>query len=190
MGELDETTAHRLRAAGVVRYNHNLETSRSHFGHVVTTHSYDDRLATLRAARSAGIRLCCGGFFGIGETWGDRLELALTLRDEVKPDTVPLNFLDARPGTPMADTAPLTPLECLRVIAIFRFILPTTNIKIAGGRRLLRDLQSWVFYAGATSLMVGDYLTTQGREASMDAQMVSDLGLELVNNELVSERNY
>lgn len=187
MGELDQATARRLRAAGVKRYNHNLETSRSYFGRVVTTHNYDDRLKTLRIARSAGMRLCCGGIFGIGESWDDRIEMAFTLRDEIKPDVIPLNFLDARPGTPMADTTPLTPLECLRIIAMFRFILPTTNIKIAGGRRLLRDLRSWVFHAGATSLMVGDYLTTQGREASMDTQMVSDLGLELISDENVSE---
>ena len=123
--------------------------------------------------------LCCGGIFGIGETWADRLELALTLRDKVTPDVVPLNFLDARPETPLAGATPLTPLECLHVIAVFRFLLPTTNIKIAGGRRLLRDLQSWVFHAGATSLMVGDYLTTTGRSVEQDQQMVLGLGLEL-----------
>ncbi|NLX57762.1 MAG: biotin synthase BioB [Phycisphaerae bacterium] len=181
LGELDAPTAMRLRAASVVRYNHNLETSRSHFGRVVTTHSYDDRLSTLQAARAAGMALCCGGIFGIGETWDDRIELAFTLRDHVKPDVVPLNFLDARPGTPMASAKALSPLECLRIIALFRFVLPTTNIKIAGGRRMLRDLQSWVFHAGASSLMVGDYLTTTGRDAEMDIQMVMDLGLELVD---------
>lgn len=179
LGELDEAAARRLRAAGVVRYNHNLETSRTHFGRVVTTHAYDDRLATLRTARSAGMALCCGGIFGIGETWEDRIELALTLRDEVKPDVVPLNFLDARPGTPLADARQLTPLECLHIIAVFRFLLSTTNIKIAGGRRLLRDMQSWIFHAGATSLLVGDYLTTCGRSVDDDRQMVLDLGLEL-----------
>lgn len=179
MGQLDDITARRLVAAGVVRYNHNIETSHSHFGRVVTTHSYEDRLATLRAARSAGMALCCGGIFGIGEAWADRIELALTLRDQVKPDVVPLNFLDARPGTPLADAQPLTPLKCLHIIAVFRFLLPTTNIKIAGGRRLLRDLQSWVFHAGATSLMVGDYLTTNGRSVEQDRQMVLDLGLEM-----------
>jgi len=181
LGELDAPTAMRLRAASVVRYNHNLETSRSHFGRVVTTHSYDDRLSTLQAAQAAGMALCCGGIFGIGETWDDRIELAFTLRDHVKPDVVPLNFLDARPGTPMASAKALSPLECLRIIALFRFVLPTTNIKIAGGRRMLRDLQSWVFHAGASSLMVGDYLTTTGRDAEMDIQMVMDLGLELVD---------
>ena len=146
---------------------------------MVTTHSYDDRMATLRAARAAGMALCCGGIFGIGETWNDRIELAFTLRDEVKPDGIPLNFFDARPSTPLANAATLSPLECLHIIALFRFVLPTTNIKIAGGRRLLRDLQSWAFHAGATSLMVGDYLTTTGRDLAMDLQMVTDLGLEL-----------
>ena len=179
LGELDEATARRLRRSGVARYNHNLETSRGHFGRMVTTHTYDERLATLRAARSAGMALCCGGIFGFGETWADRIELALTLREEVAPDVLPLNFLDARPGTPLAEARPLRPMECLHIIALFRFLLPSTNIKIAGGRRILGDLQSWVFHAGATSLMVGDYLTTCGRDAAMDAKMVADLGLEL-----------
>jgi biotin synthase len=179
LGELNEPTAMRLRAAGVVRYNHNLETSRSHFGHMVTTHSHDDRLATLRAARAAGMALCCGGIFGIGESWDDRIELAFTLRDQVQPDVVPLNFLDPRPGTPLAHVKTLSPLECLHIIALFRFVLPTVNIKIAGGRRLLLDLQSWVFHAGASSLMVGDYLTTTGRDAATELRMVADLGLEL-----------
>ncbi len=183
LGELDAATSRRLRTAGVVRYNHNLETSRRHFPRVVTTHGYEDRLSTLRTARAAGMSLCCGGIFGIGETWEDRIELALTLRDQVKPDVVPLNFLDARPDTPLADAKPLSPLECLHIIAVFRFFLPMADIKIAGGRRLLRDLQSWVFHAGASSLMVGDYLTTPGRDVSMDKQMVTDLGLELVDGE-------
>jgi biotin synthase len=181
LGELDEPTAVRLRAAGVTRYNHNLETSRSHFGRVVTTHSYEDRLMTLRAARAAGMALCCGGIFGIGESWDDRIELAFTLRDQVQPDMIPLNFLDPRPGTPLVDVKTLRPLECLHIIALFRFVLPTVNIKIAGGRRLLRDLQSWVFQAGATSLMVGDYLTTDGRSVQDDLTMIRDLGLELTN---------
>jgi len=183
LGELDSATARRLRSAGVVRYNHNLETSRAHFARVVTTHSYDDRLLTLRAARDAGMALCCGGIFGIGETWTDRIELAMTLRNSVKPDVVPLNFLDPRPGTPLADMRPLSPRECLHIIALFRCILPTTNVKIAGGRRLLRDLQSWVFFAGATSLMVGHYLTTTGRSAEIDIQMAADLGLELTRGD-------
>lgn len=183
LGELDEATAYRLRSAGVICYNHNLETSRTHFARVVSTHRFDDRLKTLRAARAAGMDLCCGGIFGIGETWIDRIELALTLRDEVQPNVVPLNFLDARPGTPLADALPLTPQQCLHIIALFRFTLPTVNIKIAGGRHLLRDLQSWVFYAGATSLMVGNYLTTSGRNIEMDHQMVMDLGLKLVLGE-------
>lgn len=181
LGILDDETAVRLHEAGVVRYNHNLETSPSYFSRVVTTHHFEDRLETLRAARAAGMAICSGGIFGIGERWEDRIELALILRDEIEPDVVPLNFLDAREGTPLANASPLTPQECLHIVALFRFLLPTTDIKIAGGRRLLRDLQSWLFHAGATSLMVGDYLTTQGRSVEDDLQMVRDLGLELVN---------
>ena len=187
MGELDAAAARRLRSAGVIRYNHNLETSRSHFARVVSTHRYDDRLATLRAARREGLALCCGGIFGIGETWDDRIELALTLRDEVGPEVVPLNFHDARLGTPLADLPPLSPMECLHIIALFRFLLPRANLKIAGGRRLLGDLQSWVFRAGASSLMVGDYLTTCGRSLQEDRRMVADLGLELAPMHVGSE---
>jgi biotin synthase len=182
-GELDEPTARRLRATGVRRYNHNLETSRAHFGRVVTTHCYDDRLATLRAARAAGMQLCCGGLFGIGESWADRIELALTLRDHVDPEVVPLNFLDPRPGSRLAQVEPLSSMECMTIIALFRFLLPATNLKVAGGRRLLGDLQSWAFEAGATSLMVGDYLTTTGRGVEQDLQMVRDLDLDLVSME-------
>ncbi len=179
LGELDVADAERLRKAGVVRYNHNLETSRSHFGRVVGTHAYDDRMVTLRIARATGMDLCCGGIFGIGEAWSDRIELALTLRDEIRPVVVPLNFLDACPGTPLAEFPALAPLECLHVVALYRFLLPKTDIKIAGGRRMLRDLRSWVFHAGATSLLVGDYLTTSGRPIEDDLQMIHDLGLEL-----------
>jgi biotin synthase len=181
MGELDDDSARRLVAAGVARYNHNLETSRRHFATVVGSHSYDDRLATLRSARRAGMKLCCGGIFGIGEQWCDRIELAITLRDEVKPDLVPINFLDPIAGTKLGRLPPLPPQECLLIVAMLRFLLPRTNLKIAGGRRNLRDLQSWLIYAGASSLMTGNYLTTCGRDGDQDKQMLADLGLTLAN---------
>lgn len=183
MGELTAAAAAGLRAMGVRRYNHNLETSRRHFAELVTTHAYDDRLATLRAAKAAGLEVCCGGLFGTGDTWDDRIDLALTLREQVQPDIVPLNFLSPIPGTPLENAPPLTPLECLHTIALFRFLLPRTDLKIAGGRvGNLRDLQSWIFRAGATSLMVGNYLTTCGREPQLDRRMIEDLGMELVKN--------
>ena len=181
LGELDAAGAARLAQAGITRYHHNLETSRRMFGRLVTTHSYDDRLATLRAAKDAGMRVCCGGLFGMGETWDDRIDLAMTIRDEVHADSVPLNFLNPAPGTPLEAAQPLSPMECLSIVAVFRLILPTADIKVAGGREVnLRDMQSWIFYAGATSCLTGDYLTTPGRGADKDHQMVADLGLELV----------
>ncbi len=182
LGELDAATAERLVAAGVRRYNHNLETSRRFYGEMVTTHAYDCRLATLTTARQAGLSLCCGGIFGLGETWADRIDLAMTLRDQVAPDVTPLNFLHPIPGTPLADAAPLTGMECLRIIAVFRLLLPRVDLKIAGGRQVnLGDLQSWIFYAGATSCLVGNYLTTIGRDVDADRRMVADLGLRLVD---------
>ncbi|MCE5327200.1 MAG: biotin synthase BioB [Planctomycetaceae bacterium] len=182
LGELTPQQAQELAAAGIVRYNHNLETSRRMFAQVVTTHTYDDRLATLAAARAAGMELCCGGIFGLGETWDDRVELALTLRDEVRPQVSPLNFLHPIPGTPLGGRTPMSPSEILATIAIFRLAMPDVDLKIAGGRELnLRDLQSWMFYAGGTSCLVGDYLTTKGRGADEDLKMIADLGLVVVD---------
>jgi biotin synthase len=181
LGELAQDQAKTLAQAGVVRYHHNLETSRRFFPKVVTTHSYHDRLATLRAAARAGMRICCGGLFGMGETWEDRIDLALTLRDQVRPESLPLNFLHPIPGTALEVARPLEPGDILAIIAVFRFLLPTTDLRVAGGRVTnLRDLQSWIFYAGGTSCITGNYLTTAGRPAQQDAQMIRDLGLQLV----------
>ena len=125
--------------------------------------------------------LCCGGIFGLGESWDDRVDLALTLRDEVHPDVVPLNFLHPIPGTPLEKARPLAPMEILTIIAVFRLVLPRVDLKVAGGREVnLRDMQSWIFHAGATSCLIGNYLTTQGRPAEEDLQMIADLGLAVV----------
>jgi len=181
LGELTDDQAARLAAAGVSHYNHNIETSRRLFARMVTTHTFDDRLRTLAAARRAGLKLCCGGIFGLGETWDDRVDMIVTLRDQVRPHVVPLNFLHPIPGTPLAHATPLEPMEILRIIAVCRFAMPDVDIKIAGGREAnLRDLQSWIFHAGATSILVGNYLTTTGRSAADDLQMLEDLGLEVV----------
>jgi len=185
LGTLTEDQAGQLVDAGVTRYNHNIETSEAMYARMVTTHAYRDRLETLKTARSAGMSLCCGGIFGIGETWADRIDMGLTLRDEVKPDVTPLNFLAPIAGTPLADAEPLSAREILNIIAILRLTLPTTDIKIAGGREInLRDLQSWIFYAGATSMLVGNYLTTAGRSAEDDLRMIRDLGLEVVDGDM------
>jgi biotin synthase len=179
LGIITTAQAKRLADAGASRYNHNLETSERHFGNIVTTHEYADRVRTIEAAKEAGLGICAGGIFGIGETEADRVDMALELR-RLGADTVPMNFLHPIEGTPLGNTETLKPRQILRIIAIFRFILPQTNLKIAGGRVLnLRDLQSWMFYAGATSLLSGDYLTTTGRAVAEDMQMLADLGLEV-----------
>ncbi len=181
MGILSDAQAQRLRELGVERYNHNLETSRRFFPSIVTTHTYDDRLATVAAVKRAGMSLCCGGIFGLGETVADRLELAATLA-QIGPEEVPLNFLHHLEGTPLAGAAPLKPLEILQIISVFRFVLPDAQIKVAGGREVnLRDLQSWMFFAGASGCLVGDYLLTEGRSVADDRQMLSDLELPVLS---------
>jgi biotin synthase len=177
-GIIDYEQAARLKKAGLSRYNHNLETSRNHFQNIVTTHDYDTRIETVKAAKKAGLGLCTGGIFGIGETDADRIDMALELR-ELGVDMVPMNFLHPIPGTPLADMPTMQPKQILRLIALYRFVLPTAGIKVAGGRVLnLRDMQSWIFYAGATSILSGNYLTTGGRAVEEDLRMIKDLGLE------------
>lgn len=172
-----QKVADRLHAAGVECYNHNLETSRRFFARQCSTHSYEDRLQTIRHLKQAGIRVCSGGIIGLGETWEDRLELAWSLR-EAGADIVPINILNPIPGTPFEKNPPVPPLEILQTIACFRFILPDREIMIAGGRTVnLRDLQSLIFMAGASALMVGNYLTTMNQPVEKDLQMIADAGL-------------
>ena len=177
LGILSDSQAQRLCQFGVSRYNHNLETSRRFFPQVITTHSYEDRLATAKAVKRAGMSLCCGGIFGMGEAIEDRLDLGQALA-EIAPDSVPLNFLHALEATPLANAVRMKPLDILCTIAIFRFMLPDANIKVAGGREAnLRDVQSWIFFAGASGCLIGDYLLTSGRSAQCDQQMLADLEL-------------
>ena len=145
------------------------------YAHVRSTHRYDS------AVKKAGILACCGGLFGMGETWEDRVDLAMELHD-LQVDTIPINFLIPIPGTPLEGQAWLSTIECLKIIAVYRFMLPNQTIQVCGGREVhLRDLQSWIFLAGANGLLIGNYLTTCGRSAAQDLQMVSDLGLPLKN---------
>jgi biotin synthase len=170
--------ADRLRQAGLECYNHNLESSQRFFPKVCTTHSYDDRVQTIRHLQQAGVKICSGGILGMGETRDDRCDLAFSLK-ELGVHVVPLNFLNPIPGTPFGHLPPLPPLEILQSIACFRFILPRQEIKVAGGRTVnLRDLQSMVFMAGASALMVGNYLTTLNQPVEKDLQMLRDLGLD------------
>jgi len=177
IGSLRPADATRLKAAGVNRIHHNLETSERFYPEVCTTHSHAERVETVKNAKAAGLQVCCGGIFGLGETWEDRVDLALQLR-ELGVDAVPVNFLNPIPGTPLGGRALLPAREALRIVALYRFILPDREIKVCGGREVvLRDLQSWMFRAGASGTMLGNYLTTRGRSPEDDLQMLADLGL-------------
>ena len=177
-GIINYEQAKRLADAGLSRYNHNLETSARYFKNIVTKHDYQSRIDTIKASKKAGLGLCTGGIFGIGETDADRIDMALQIR-ELGADMVPMNFLHPIAGTPMDKMPPMKPKEILRLVALYRFILPKAGIKVAGGRVLnLRDAQSWIFYAGATAIISGDYLTTAGRSVEEDLRMIKDLGLE------------
>jgi biotin synthase len=173
-----QKVADRLKASGLECYNHNLESSRRFFPEVCSTHSYDDRLQTIRHLKEAGIKICSGGILGMGETREDRCELAFALR-ELGAHVVPINILNPIEGTPFAGRQPLAPIEILKSIACFRLILPKQEIMIAGGRAVnLRDLQCMIFMAGASALMVGNYLTTLNQPVEKDLQMLKDLGLD------------
>jgi len=164
-----------LRKAGMTRYHHNLETSRSHFDRICSTHSYQERIDTIRAAREAGLSICSGGIFGIGETDEQVLELALTLK-ELEVDAVPVNFLIPIKGTSMEGRRELTPLRCLKIIALFRYVLPDKDILVCGGREAnLQELHPLIFFAGASGIMTGNYLTTTGRAIDHDMRMLDHL---------------
>jgi biotin synthase len=174
----DQKVADRLKASGLECYNHNLETSRRFFPEVCSTHTYEERLQTLKHLKSAGIKLCSGGILGMGETVEDRCDLAFALK-EAGADIVPINILNPIPGTPYEKLTPPPPMEVLQTIACFRFILPRAEITMAGGRAVnLRDTQPLVFFAGASGLMVGNYLTTVNQPVEKDLQMLRDLGLD------------
>jgi biotin synthase len=177
LGMLGDERARTLKEAGLFRYHHNLETSRSFFPDICTTHEYDEDINTNLAAKRAGLSVCCGGIIGLGESMKHRIELAITLK-EMDIDSVPINILNPIPGTPLEGEPSLTPLEILLTVAIFRFILPAKDIRLCGGKeKNLRQLLPLGIVAGANALMTGDYLTTAGREAKDDMEMVRDLGL-------------
>jgi biotin synthase len=178
-GILDDDQAGRLRAAGTHRYNHNLETARSHFGRIVTTHTWDERFETCRLIREHGMELCCGVLLGLGESDVQRIELLGQLRD-VEPAEVPLNFLNPRPGTPLADRPLVAALEAIRWIALFRLALPDVILRYAGGREVtLGDLQELGMTAGINALIVGNYLTTLGRSPQEDVVMLEGLRMPI-----------
>lgn len=167
-----------LRKAGVNRYHANIETSRRNFPNVCTTHTFEDKIACIKAAQKAGMKICSGGIIGMGETWEDRIDMALTLA-ELKVDSIPLNSLIPIPGTPFGELTPLTEEEILRTIAIFRFINPTADVRLAAGRTLMSDSGENAFFAGANATITGDMLTTSGNNTEEDKQMLSACGFDI-----------
>ena len=180
LGIIDEETAGKLKQAGMDTYHHNLETAESFFPSICSTHDYQDDVNTVRAVKKAGVKVCSGGIFGLGESAAQRVEMAFTLKD-LDVDSVPMNFLNPIEGTRLEGAANITAMECLKTVAIYRMILPDKRITVCGGReKNLRDLQSWIFFAGANGTMIGNYLTTLGRNVDTDLAMFSDLGLKTV----------
>lgn len=184
LGLLRDGQAEQLAAAGVDRFNHNLETSRRFYPEICSTHGYEDRVATVRAAKRAGLEACCGGIMGMGEGEEDRVALAFELR-ELEVESIPVNFLDPRPGTPLGGVARLSPGDCLRALCMFRFVNPSRDIRVAGGREVnLRRMQPLALYP-ANSLFVDGYLTTPGQGFEADIQMIADAGFRVA--EIVHE---
>ncbi|MBA4391121.1 MAG: biotin synthase BioB [Syntrophus sp. (in: bacteria)] len=178
LGMLDDDTARNLKEAGLFRYHHNLETSRSFFDNICSTHAYDEDIETVKTAQRAGLSVCSGGIIGLGETMAHRIELAMTLK-ELDVDSIPINVLNAIEGTPLARVPALSPIEILLTVAIYRFILPDKEIKLCGGKeKNLRQLLPLAIIAGSSSFMTGNYLTTLGRDTKDDLEMIRDLGCE------------
>lgn len=178
LGLLSGDDAARLKDAGVDRYNHNLNTSSDHHANIVSTHTYEDRVRTLESVKAAGISPCSGFIAGMGETDAQMVDVALALA-ELEIDSIPVNFFTSIPGTPLAGLDELNPRRCLRVLALLRFMCPTREIRVAGGREIhLRSLQPLAMYP-ANAIFVGDYLTTEGQAAEDDYRMIEDLGFEI-----------
>lgn len=179
IGMLTEAQLKRLKSAGLRKFHHNLEAAESFFSNVCTTHRFEDRVDTVKSAKEAGLRVCCGGIFGLGETLEQRVELAFQLK-ELDPESVPINILNPIKGTRAEKLPVMEPLESLRLLATYRFVLPDKDIGIFGGRELsLGSLQPLMFIAGANMTLLGNYLTTAGNTPEQDIRMITDLGLEV-----------
>lgn len=186
LGLIDEARARRLADAGLVRYHHNLEAGPSFFPRICTTHTYEDRVYTVKAAQAAGLEVCVGGIVGLGETPLERVELATAVA-ELAPESIPLNFLTPIPGTPMAGHTPLRPLEALATVAVFKLFNPKAVVRTCGGRQqVLGNLAPLMYLAGAGGTMIGNYLTTEGRQPVDDINDLAALGLMPAAN-LMSE---
>ena len=177
LGLLNKDELAQLRDAGLDRYHHNLETSARFFPEICSTHTYSDKIKTIGAAKSAGLSLCSGGIFGMGETWEDRIDMAFALKN-LDVDSVPINFLIPLKGTGFADRNLLHPLEALKIISIYRFLLPEKQIRVCGGRlQVLGEFHSMIFFAGADGMITGNYLTTLGRSPRDDFRLIEQSGL-------------
>lgn len=178
LGALNEQEALALKEAGVARYHHNIETSRHHYGNICTTHTYEDRIKTIKVAQRCGLEICSGGILGMEETMRDRIDMALALRD-LQVDSIPLNILHPVPGTVFAGKEKMNPWEILKSFAVFKFVVPKCRIRTAGGREInLRQLQANALLAGLSGMMIGGYLTTGGRSYADDRRMLADLARE------------
>jgi biotin synthase len=185
LGLLSGGQGEQLRDAGVYAYNHNLNTSEGHYGSICSTHDFADRQETVRRAKASGLSPCSGALFGMGETNQDIVEVGFALR-ELEPDSVPINFLIPIEGTPLAGVNQLTPLRCLRILALYRLLFPNVEVRIAGGREVhLRSLQPLGLQL-ANSIFVGDYLTTKGQAASADHNLIADCGFRIESVEEVT----
>lgn len=179
LGFLTDQQARELKESGADKYNHNLESAAAHYGNVCTTHTHQQRTDTIEQIHSFGLESCCGGILGMGETPQQRIDLAFEWK-ALNVSCIPVNILNPRPGTPLEHLEPLPPMEIIKTIAIYRLILPKAVIKVAGGReRNLRDLQALALMSGANGLIVGNYLTTVGRDPAEDLQMIKDLGMHV-----------
>ncbi|MBI5233814.1 MAG: biotin synthase BioB [Deltaproteobacteria bacterium] len=180
LGLLDKDELSFLKDSGLERYHHNLETSERFFPEICSTHTYYDKLKTIEAAKSAGLSVCSGGIFGLGETWEDRLDMAFAIK-ELDVNSVPINFLVPVKGTSLGSRDHIQPFEALKIISLYRFIMPDKQIRVCGGRvQALKDFHPLVFMAGADSLLTGNYLTTTGRSYKDDLKLINDYGLKVL----------
>jgi len=176
LGALEKNELARLRQAGLSRYHHNIETSENFYPQIVSTHSFEQRVNTIKAAKEVGLEVCSGGIIGLGESWGDRIDMALLLK-ELNVDSVPINLLIPVKGTAFENLRPISCLEAVKTICIFRIILKDKAIKIAAGREtVLKDFQAMGFMAGANGMLIGGYLTVKGRDVEQDYRLVEEIG--------------
>ncbi len=180
LGLMDKEELSFLKESGLERYHHNLETSERFFPEICRTHTYHDKLKTIDAAKAVGLSICSGGIFGLGETWQDRIDMAFAIK-ELNVDSVPINFLIPVKGTSMGDRDFLHPFEALKIISLYRFMLPEKEIRVCGGRmQILGEFNSMVFMAGADALLTGNYLTTTGRTFKDDLRLIEQYGLRVL----------